>query len=456
MYHNLKFFIIWSVCLWFWIFLYQFDIFDKSFQNDTANQNYIKLENSDKTTDTKKHEIVEDEGKNQVYTQRISEKNSDENKEWELKDKSTKKLQDMKYFSDFEYTLIKFPDILEYPDLLQDFLKFKENNANIRPTNIDLNNYEWLLDKLLEKNLLIHIWENNFWAYKWKKYAIFWNKDYIEDDSINKCGLHENFWACFTTVNQHNAEYKYIFSDTWKIKTYSHNNKKYVLSQRWFGSGCASVWEYILYDFDGTLINKVSELVTWCYWLSKHGLKKWNQSFEFVQYTREWDDFESNRFSSIEISDGFDLKENILYEVWNYDFDIYENLFNWAFIDVNINGQNKRFSQKKYPEDKKISHIYQDDVMLELLENDIWFTVEWTFLREKNIDTISVKNCKENNSDLLDDYYTLNKYKIWDEKFQYNISKKYWNYCEQGRYIFRLESVDNKEIIAEIKIYFDK
>lgn len=427
-------------CVWFWIFIYQFDIFNNSVEKNISNNNtqesinlYNKLEEKQESDTLKQPQQITEAEKQEF---------------WE-------NIKNEKYFSDFEYTLVKFPEILEYPDLLQDFLNFKENNSNISPINIDLIVYQRLLEKLIKNNLLVEIWENNFWWNNWKKYAIFGNKNYIKIDSQNNCWLNEGFWACFTVVTQQDKKQSYIYGDTGDIKLYFHKNKNYILSETWLGSWCWAISNYILYDFNWTFLNKVSELITGCDRVTKHWLKKWNQSVEFVQYTLDWDDYKENRFSSIEISQGFDIKENILYTMGNYDFDVDENLFNWSFIDLKINGQNKRFSVKKYPEDKKISYAYQDEIMLELLKTEIWFTVEWTFLREKNIDTIAVKNCKENNSNLDDEYYTLNKYKLWDEKFQYNISKEYGNYCEKGSYIFRFQWDKMTQKIAEISINFE-
>lgn len=444
MYHNIKFFILWMTCVWLWIFIYQFDIFNNSVEKNISNENTQENINLDNNP--------EDKQESDNIVQR------EQNKETELdidKQEFWEDIKNEKYFSDFENTLVKFPEILEYPDLVQDFLDFKETNNNIRPINIDLTAYQTLLEKLIKNNLLLEIGEKKFWSNNWKKYAIFGNKNYIKIDSQNSCWLNEGFWACFTVVTQQNNKQKYIYSDTGNIKLYSHKNKNYILSETSFGSWCSATSNYMIYDLSWIFVNKVSELITGCDRVTKHWLKKWNQSVEFVQYTVNRDDYEENRFSSIEISQGFDIKENILYTTGNYDFDIYENLFNWPFIDLKINGQNKRFSEKKYPEDKKISYSYQDEIMLELLKTKIWFTVEWTFLREKNIDTIAVKNCKENNSDLDDEYYTLNKYTPWDETFQYNISKEYGNYCEQGSYIFRFQWDKTTQKIAELSINFE-
>ncbi len=146
--------------------------------------------------------------------------------------------------------------------------------------------------------------------------------------------------------------------------------------------------------------------------------------------------------------------------VWSYVFGIFwweeKNIVekNWGFIS----NENLKEIERNKVEDKKINlkeNIFKKEKFLEINNFDKT-GISWKILSNKiEISEIEVLSCDWNKSKKYDKFwYKLNKYKKWDEKFEYKISDKLNNNCGIPYYI-RFKNTFWK-VVKIIKLEFFK
>jgi hypothetical protein len=305
--------------------------------------------------------------------------------------------------------------------------------------------YEKLWQNLYTNNLFYTLDTKLVWNIKWTAVALYNIDQSIKDSTLWECTplywLNKN---CFIIVEEGN-NIKIIYDVYWELREIFYKWKNYFLITEGFWDWCAGSKTYKLYTIEGNLLNKIYNGESWCE-SSNYSFKKWDLTIEVIYYSEKVNSSVSGNFQEIAVYYSNKLVEKKVLSLSKFDFNLNSNLFNWNLIEIKIWDKLVSFKEDDYRNIKEFKSQYWMYWVLEKTEKwysligKLWDSFEYNSIANE----ISVLNCKNNDSGVLDDSYTLNKFKPWETEFIYNIAKEYWNYCIDWIYTVTIK-VQNKK-----------
>lgn len=429
----------------------EFDNTKSIISNDT--QNKIMLNSDNVIVNTWTHETVNTLDWDQEYkTINIADEEKQDTYSQEIK------LFNNKDSGYFEHSMIKYPEILEYPEIMERYIFFKNETNWIEFKKIDMKKYESLWLDLHNYNLLNTIEKQSFGDASWYTYALAknWSIDLNRDHTSKDCWIREtSFLWCFALVQNKNS-IKFIYNLYWELSEHIFRGKTYIYNHTADWDMCAGYQIHTWFRIDGTKVKEITYSIIWCD-SDLNIYTDWKTTVIFNNYETHWEHYKEKNFDELTIIHDWIIVESFVGYNNTYDYDIKENIFNIYKAIYSINDKKYRLSfwdlsimKDKY-DYKRIDGLY---LHLGNTWNDL-FHLKWTIKWSNKIEKVEIKNCKNNNDNEVDEWYKLNKFIPGSEEFQYNISKKYWNYC-YGIYELKLTYLDinwyTKELIWEYRL----
>jgi len=349
----------------------------------------------------------------------------------------------------------------EYPQISEKYSLFKKETKWILHRNIDAKKYKSLWLDLYKNKLLTVIYFRDFWKYKWTASMIhkIWNPK--NTTTLEECvALYWENKNCFIIIEWW-EEVQFVYNVQGPLKQLLNNWNIYVLNTDSFWDWCSGRKIYNLFSTSWKKIKTISIGETWCDSVN-NSFTKWDLTVEFVFYAENKKLYKQWLFQEIAVYYKNKLVDKKVFHVSRFNFDLNTNLFNWDVIEIKVWDELLSFKEEDYKQKKELKSHYW--MYWGLQKTDKWYSLIWrlwdSFEYNSIANTISVLNCKDNNTHTIDEWYTLNKFVPWKVYFSYNISKEYWNYCKDGIYTIKIE-VENKktwkidEWIADYKFDLD-
>lgn len=346
----------------------------------------------------------------------------------------------------FKNSMIKYPDILAYSDIMEEYISFREKTKGVRHRDVDMQKYEWLWNKLYKNNLFEYIEKQSFWDNSWFATSLYkmWDFEKKTENSTKDCMVFDGYYrGCFIIV-EIQGEFKYIYNLNWEIREIKYEWNNYVLNIGRFWDWCWASIIYKLYSINAQPINTVINFISWCE-SDIQSYKKWDMEVSFHYYAEDYSWFKEWEFQELSITYKNKIVKKTIFNWWTYSFDVNKNLLNDEDLEINIWNNIQIFSPDDYKNKPEIKSEY--GIFTDLISTENWYSLIWklrdSFEYNYTAYKVSVLNCKNNDIELMDNWYVLNKFKKWDINFTYNVSKEYWNYCNNWMYTFKIESIHN-------------
>lgn len=338
--------------------------------------------------------------------------------------------KDVSYKELFKNSMIKYPEILEYPGLLDEYIAFINDTTGVKYENIEMEKYESLWKDLHVSDLFLYLEEEEFWGIKWNTtwLSTMLDKSNLKNIWSDNCiPVYWDSWACFIIIAS-KEWISFIYDLYWKKSIIKRWNKSYILNNR----SLLGVSKYSLLNYQWVLFNSFKEDIHINY-NNGGSYSKWNIKLIYNSNDNVVSIYYKNK-----------LVKKTIYESIGFTIDINNNLFNGSDIEYKVWNKIKVIKQSDYKDLKEIeSHV---SAKIKLHKIYKWYKLVWEIIPNKdshqNLETISVLNCKNNDIDITDDWYTLKEYKLWDTNFTYNISEEYGNYCKGWLYKIKAHTVE--------------